>query len=195
MSHLSRVVCVYYSFKRLDWDVYLKACRQSVDLHPGETLPSNNNCVPLGAAFSLTALWASAVICLCSVMESCADSNVGERELATSQGDAAKRDPPSELSISAEAQVHVGGGKCTQVPVVSLAQCFVLVRRQPYFVSYTLKRDGHRRWFTLYIFSIYETPKRTRDFPESVKRPRNTALPTICNYGSLRAPKNITKLS
>lgn len=68
-------------------------------------------------------------------MESCADSNVGGRELATSQGDAAKRDPPSELSISAEAQVHVGGGKCTQVPVVSLAQCFVLVRRQPYFVS------------------------------------------------------------
>lgn len=68
-------------------------------------------------------------------MESCADSNVGERELATSQGDAAKRDPPSELSFSAEAQVHVGGGKCTQVPVVSLAQCFVFVRRQPYFVS------------------------------------------------------------
>ncbi|XP_075902218.1 kinesin-like protein KIF20B isoform X2 [Nelusetta ayraudi] len=37
-------------------------------------------------------------------MESCADSNVGERELDTLQGDAAKRDPPSELSISAEAQ-------------------------------------------------------------------------------------------
>lgn len=64
-------------------------------------------------------------------MESCADSKAGERELATCQGDAAERAPSSELSISAEAQVHVGGDKCTQVPAVSLGQRFVLLRRQP----------------------------------------------------------------
>lgn len=55
----------------------------------------------------------TAATCLGSVMESCADSNAGEREPPMSQGDAAKRDQPSDLMDSAEAEVH-GGGKCTQ---------------------------------------------------------------------------------
>lgn len=59
-------------------------------------------------------------------MESCADSNAGERELLILQGDAAKRDPPSEIMNSAEAEVH-GGSKCTQLSVVFLSSVFSML--------------------------------------------------------------------
>lgn len=65
----------------------------------------------------LAPLVTSVVIGLCSVMELCTDA--GERELLMLHGDAAKRDPPSDLMNSAEAEVH-GGGKRTQSSVVFL---------------------------------------------------------------------------
>lgn len=56
-------------------------------------------------------------------MESCADSNAGERELLMLQRDAAKKDPPSDLMNSAETEV-LGRGKCTELSVVSLPSAF-----------------------------------------------------------------------
>lgn len=113
----------------------------------------------------LAPLQTSAVICLYSVMESCADSNNGTRELLMFQGDAAKRDPPSDLMNLAESEVH-GGGKCTQLSVVSLPGAFSLLHND-YVLSRIILFNGTDADANSVYICISHTPNNQTAFTQS----------------------------